>query len=197
MGTAGVWTAHSSHMSISHTVLKRLGWIRRAYMKEFDSYFNIYDDTFHAPISPEGVFFLFRRSSVYALWIALVHRYSGDHHTHLTSIRPHMFTPLRPWHLKHMCSFMHEKCAVDGWQERCIQKKSEGETGGLEMLLFKCACPRERREGKMENEEGEGLSSFDCLWPSCPVYRQHPSPWRQSLSSAAAEGEKSAKKKKG
>lgn len=35
-----------------------------------------------------------------------------------------------------------------------------------------------------------------CLWPSCPVYHQHPSPWRQSLTSAVAVGIKSAKKSK-
>lgn len=64
------------------------------------------------------------------------------------------------------------------------------------MLELKCACLSKREEGKMENGEGEGLSSFDCLWPSCPVYRQHPSPWRQSLTSAAAVGKRSAKKNK-
>lgn len=78
----------------------------------------------------------------------------------------------------------------DAFRERGRERK------GVEMLECKCACLRETEDGKMENEEGEGLSSFDCLWPSCPVYRQHPSPWRQSLSSAAAKGEKSAKKKK-
>lgn len=60
--------------------------------------------------------FPFRWSNVYVLWIALLYRYSSEHHTHLTSMQKctHVFTPLRLGHLQHTGSVMHEKCAVDG-----------------------------------------------------------------------------------